>query len=79
VPPQVVVNKVRRGATPGSPEREIGAVLRRYAGVEEVTFLPYDLASLDRALLAGRTLGEVAPQSPLRQAFTALAARLTDT
>jgi Flp pilus assembly CpaE family ATPase len=75
--PQVVINKVRRGATPGNPEREIAAVLRRYAGVEDPTFLPYDLASLDRAVVAGRTLGEMAPQSPLRQAFTILAARLT--
>lgn len=74
---KVVVNRVRRGPTgPGQPEPEIRAALERYAGVDEVTFIPFDLAGLDSALAAGRALGEVAPGSPARQAHREIAAAL---
>ncbi|MCW2542652.1 MAG: ATPase involved in chromosome partitioning, partial [Frankiales bacterium] len=45
--PRVVVNKVRRSAIAGDAEREIRAALLRYAGVEDVRFVPLDLVAVD--------------------------------
>lgn len=75
--PRVLVNRVRAGVIPGNAEAEIEAALRRFAGVEDVTFLPEDRGALDRALAAGRSLAEAAPGSPLRLALAGLAADLT--
>ena len=72
--PQVVINKLRRGITPGDPQTEASAALLRHGGVRDPVFLPYDRAALDRALGAGRTLSEVAPASALRRALADLAA-----
>jgi Flp pilus assembly CpaE family ATPase len=76
VDPTVVVNRLRTVVIPGAPEREVAAALARYAGVTELTVVPYDRPAFDAALAAGRTLSEVAPQSPARRAVAALAARL---
>ena len=76
VQPVVVVNKLRAGAIPGDAESEVRAALSRYAGVPDVVVVPADVEGLDRALAAGRTLGEAAPASPARTAVTALAAQL---
>lgn len=76
VQPQVVVNRLRGTAIPGGAEQEVRAALSRYAGVEQVAFVPADVAGLDRALAAGRMLAEAAPTSPARTAMTALAAEL---
>ncbi len=35
--------------------------LARYAGVEDVAFVPADVPALDAAVAAGRTLAEAAP------------------
>jgi Flp pilus assembly CpaE family ATPase len=74
--PRVVVNKVRRSAAGGEPRAQVRETLRTLAGVERLALLPYDLAALDAAVLAGRTLAEAAPESPLRRAFAVLAAEL---
>ncbi len=76
VAPRVVVNRLRSTAVPGDAEAEVRAALARYAGVEDVAFVPADVPSFDAALAAGRTLAEAAPASPARAAFTALAADL---
>jgi Flp pilus assembly CpaE family ATPase len=73
--PQVVVNKVRASAVGGRPERRIGEALVRFSGMDDLLFLPWDQASLDEAMLAGRTLVECAPQSELRRAIAAVASR----
>lgn len=74
---RVVVNRVRRGPTgPGEPQAEICAALGRYAGVSDPAFVPYDRSGLDASLAAGRTLAEVAPSSPARDALRSLAASL---
>jgi Flp pilus assembly CpaE family ATPase len=73
VEPRVVVNRVRKGAVPGAPEREIRAALARYAGLQQVHVLPQDVAACDAAASAGRSLGEAAPTSPVRAALAALA------
>lgn len=74
--PKVVINKLRSGVVPGDPAREVAAALRRFAGVTEVEFLPYDQIALDQALATGQTLSERAPKSPLRVALAELAAQL---
>jgi MinD-like ATPase involved in chromosome partitioning or flagellar assembly len=77
VEPLVVVNQVRRGPVPGDVRQEIAAALSRFAGQEVRAFLPADRKATDVALAAGRTLAEVAPQSPLRTSLRSLAAELS--
>jgi MinD-like ATPase involved in chromosome partitioning or flagellar assembly len=74
--PQIVVNRLRKGPLNGDAETQISQALSRYAGIEHVTFLPYDLSSLDRAIASGRAVGEVAPESPMRAAVLPLAIQL---
>ncbi|WP_205474498.1 hypothetical protein [Nocardioides sp. SYSU D00038] len=73
-PVHVVVNRMRPGVAWG--EREVAALVARYARPQEVWFLPDDVASCDRALVTGRTLVEAAPERPLATALGALAAGL---
>jgi MinD-like ATPase involved in chromosome partitioning or flagellar assembly len=73
--PVVVVNRLRKGPVHGDAEAQIAQALSRYAGVENITFVPYDLAGFDRALAGGRAIGEVAPDSPARTALLPLAAQ----
>lgn len=75
-PRRVVVNRTRRGVTPGDPQREIADVLSRHAGVEDVAFLPEDRDACDRALGAGRMLADVAPSVGLSKALRRLASSL---
>ena len=76
VQPVVVINKLRAGAIPGDPEKEVRAALARYAGVQDLLVVPADVEGLDRALAGGRTLAEAAPQSAARAALAAHAASL---
>jgi Flp pilus assembly CpaE family ATPase len=76
IAPLVVVNKLRDSAIPGDAEQEVRGALARYAGVEQVLFVPADVDGLDRALAAGRTLAEAVPTSPVRAAVAAMAAGL---
>lgn len=73
-PVWVVLNRVRSGSVAGRPGPELDAALRRFAGRSAKAFLPYDRAAVDRALVAGKMLGEVAGGSPLRTALMELAA-----
>lgn len=72
-PVWIVLNRVRRSAVPGKPEIELNAALQRFVGQSCAALLPYDLLSLDGAAVAGQTLAEAAPASPLRSAVTELA------
>jgi MinD-like ATPase involved in chromosome partitioning or flagellar assembly len=74
--PLVVVNKVRASAAGARPERSIGDVLRRFAGLEEVRCLPWSPEECDEALLAGRALTESHPRAALTTAVAGLAAEL---
>lgn len=74
--PLVVVNRLRASAVPGDAESEVRNALSRYAGVDEVSFIPLDTAGVDGAVAIGRTLAEAAPGSAARQAMSALAASL---
>jgi Flp pilus assembly CpaE family ATPase len=72
-PAWIVLNRVRRGAVAGNAETELNAALQRFVGQSCAALLPYDLAALDHAAVAGQTLAEAAPSSPLRCAVTELA------
>lgn len=74
--PTVVVTKVRASVAGRRPERAIGDVLGRFAGMDAVRFLPWAPAECDAALLAGRSLVEVAPRAPVTLAVAELAAAL---
>ncbi len=71
---RVVVNRLRRGPIGGDARSQTAEALARYVGVDDICFVPYDRAACDRALAQGRTLTEVAADSPARRAIAALAA-----
>jgi MinD-like ATPase involved in chromosome partitioning or flagellar assembly len=73
-PPRVVVNRVRSTSVGSHPQRRISEALGRFAGLEDLTFLPWDQTTIDGALFAGLPLSEFAPQSELRRALADLAA-----
>ena len=70
--PRIVVNRVRASAVGTRPERRIAEALGRFAGMDDLAWLPHDPATLDGAMFAGTTLAEFAPASDLRRAFVAL-------
>jgi len=72
----VVVNRVRASAAGPSPSRSVHEALARFAGVGDAVVVPDDRPALDRAVLQGRTLTQVAPASPARRAIQELAHRL---
>lgn len=74
--PRPVVNRLRPGSVGPDPRRRVAESMARFAGLEDITFLPDDQAGVDAAVLAGQTLAEAAAGSPLRQAIAALAADL---
>lgn len=73
--PRVVVNKLRASSVGSHPERRVTEALGRFAGMEDLHFLPWDQTSLDGAMFAGCSLTEFAPHSELRRAIAALASR----
>jgi MinD-like ATPase involved in chromosome partitioning or flagellar assembly len=70
-----VITRLRAAATGTPAASRAAATLRRFGGVEDPVLLPDDPAA-DAALLAGRTLSEVAPRSGLRRAIFDLAEQL---
>jgi len=71
--PQVVVNRVRADSVGRNPRLRVREALDRFAGVRDLRLVPDDRPATDRALLAGRTLAEVAPASPARVGLRAVA------
>jgi MinD-like ATPase involved in chromosome partitioning or flagellar assembly/DNA-binding NarL/FixJ family response regulator len=76
VDPQIVVNRLRASVVGGDARREVARAIVRHTGVEPVAAIPFDLASLDAAQVAGQLLRDIAPQSPARLELAALAARM---
>ncbi|MEP7191597.1 MAG: hypothetical protein ABI903_01890 [Actinomycetota bacterium] len=74
--PTVVINRVRASAVGPRPERSIRDALTRFAGIDDLRFIPDDPATLDDALLTGRLLAESAPESVLRQSMVGLASEI---
>lgn len=73
--PVVVVNRLRPGAVGPRPRVRVAEALARFAGTQDVLFVPDDPAGADAALLAGAALGESSPASPARVALAQLAGR----
>ena len=69
-PPHVVVNRMRPSL--GWTEREVAGMLDGVVRTASVRFLPDDRASVDRASVAGRSLLEAAPESPLARGIAAI-------
>jgi MinD-like ATPase involved in chromosome partitioning or flagellar assembly len=69
-PLHVVVNRMR--STLGWSERDITGMVESFARPAGIHFLPEDQATVDRALVAGRTLAELG-DSPLARALAAVA------
>ncbi|WP_426562241.1 AAA family ATPase [Angustibacter sp. McL0619] len=76
-PPIVVVNRLRSGPVGSNPGRRVRDALRRYADVRDVVLVANDPASMDAALLTGRTLAEQCRSSPVRQSLQDLVVRVT--
>ncbi|WP_309103283.1 P-loop NTPase [Microbacterium sp.] len=76
-PIAVVVNQVRQGPLGIDARGQIRRTLDRFAGITDVTFLPYDLRAADAALLHARPMTDVTPRSPLVAAVRRLAGALT--
>lgn len=74
--PLVVVNRVRSAAVGSGPQARIAESLLRFAGLESVRFVPDDPATVDGAVLAGRSVVEHAPDSAVRGAVSDLASEL---
>lgn len=72
----LVLTRARASVTGGRPAAVLGDALARYAGVRPDHVVPDDGPALDASLLAGGTLAEHAPGSPVRRAFVALADEL---
>ncbi|CAN5175455.1 MAG: AAA family ATPase [Nocardioides sp.] len=70
----VVVNRMRPQL--GWTQAQITAMLVQVVGGREITFLPEDGASLDRAGIAGRSPVEVAPDSTFSRAIAGLCDRV---
>ena len=67
-PVRVVITKVRRDAVGPRPEIAIREALAEHLD-EALWLVPDDRAAYDAAVLAGRTLAELAPNSPARRSL----------
>lgn len=72
-PPVPVINRVRSSAVGSRPQERIADSLLRFAGLDGLHFVPDDAATVDAALLAGRSVVEHARDSALGDAFAGLA------
>jgi MinD-like ATPase involved in chromosome partitioning or flagellar assembly len=73
-PVRVVVNKTRPGALGIDARGQIRRTLERYAGVSEVSFIPWDSKGTDAAMLAARPIAHVSPRSAIATAVRRLVA-----
>ncbi|MFC7790113.1 AAA family ATPase [Microbacterium sp. MAHUQ-60] len=64
-PITVVANRVRPGPLGIDARGQIRRTLDRFAGVDEVSFLPQDQRAADAAALHARAIADVSPRSPL--------------
>jgi MinD-like ATPase involved in chromosome partitioning or flagellar assembly len=78
-PLTVVANKLRSGPLGIDARGQIRRTLQRFAGVDEVHFLPEDAPAADSALLHAKPISEVARRSPLTLALTKLSETLKTT
>lgn len=67
---KVIVNGVRTGTAGLAPEMGVTETLERFASVRPFGLWPMDRKAMDAALIAGESLREAAPRSPLRRKVT---------
>ncbi|MFD5225051.1 CpaE family protein [Microbacterium sp. NPDC058342] len=75
-PITVVANRVRPGPLGIDARGQIRRTLERFAGIEDVAFVPDDQRSADAAALHARAVADVAPRSALVAAVRRIAAGL---
>ncbi|MBT2485435.1 MULTISPECIES: P-loop NTPase [unclassified Microbacterium] len=73
-PLTVVVNQVRPGPLGIDARGQVRRTLERFAGITDVSFLPFDQRAADAALLHARPMSDVTPRSPFVAAVRRLAA-----
>lgn len=76
-PVSVVVNQVRPGPLGIDARGQIRRTLEQFAGITDVTFLPFDQRAADAALLHARPMADVTPRSTLVSGVRGLAAKLS--
>lgn len=76
-PVAVVVNQVRPGPLGIDARGQVRRTLERFAGITDVTFLPFDRRAADAALLHARPVTDVAPRSSFVAGVRRLAATLS--
>ncbi len=64
-----VVNRIRGSVIGANPAAQVEQTLRRFGGIESPALVPHDQAALDAAILAGKTLRDVAAKSAPRLAI----------
>jgi len=72
----VIANQMRPGPLGVDARRQIRRTLERFAGITDVTFLPFDQRAADAALLHARPMADVTPRSALVAAVRRLATHL---
>ena len=78
-PITVVINRVRSGPLGIDARGQVRRTLERFAGIADVTFLPFDQRAADAALLHARAMADLTPRSPFVAGIRALAAAMTPT
>ncbi|WP_341957059.1 P-loop NTPase [Microbacterium sp. LWH13-1.2] len=64
-PIRVMVNRVRPGPLGIDARGQVRRTLERFAGITEVTFLPFDQRAADAALLHAQPMADLTPRSSL--------------
>lgn len=75
----VVANQVRPGPLGIDARGQIRRALERFAGITDVSFLPFDQRAADAALLHARPMADITPRSALLSAIRRLADHLDPT
>jgi MinD-like ATPase involved in chromosome partitioning or flagellar assembly len=75
-PVTVVANRVRPGPLGIDARGQIRRTLDRFAGIDDVAFLPEDQRAADAAALHARAIADVSPRSPLVTAVRRVASGL---
>ncbi|MEX1078714.1 MAG: regulator [Homoserinimonas sp.] len=65
----VAMNKIRPGAIGPSPAAQVTGSLERFGGITAPVLIPHDQATLDAAILAGKTIYDTAARSGVRTAI----------
>ena len=71
----VVINRLRASSVGSNAQHQVQQTLGRFGGLDDAVFVPLDTAGVDAAVLAGKTVLDAAPRSPVRSAIAQLVDR----